>query len=410
MYSLNLTKERKVLLTLIANSLSTEKEIEIDAETLKTVDFSAVLDEALAQAVHVLTFSSLKKYEEYVPKEVYEKWKTLFLKSCRKNLIVGNNQAEMVNVLSTNNLDYVILKGEASAAYYPNPELRALGDVDFYVGYDNASKTEEALISAGYIRDDMKHKSHMIFKKSPAHLEMHYNIAGVPLGKKGEIVKERIKDILIKTQKKSGLLGEFLAPSDFHHGIVILLHTQHHNLNDGLGLRHLCDWASFVNKTVNMPFWTEMVEFMREISIIKYASVLTKLCATYFDTALPDWAKDAEDELCSALLEDVFLGGNFGRKDNKRARSGLLITKNGEKKRGAIRTLAIELHRSILIRYPIVKKVWILYPFIYGYKVIKNFIQMLFGKKVSIGKMKPQAKLRQELYDKLQVFNETEDD
>ena len=34
-------------------------------------------------------------------------------------------------------------------------------------------------------------------------------------------------------------------PSHFHHGLNLLLHTNQHLLGEGLGLRHLCDWAVF---------------------------------------------------------------------------------------------------------------------------------------------------------------------
>jgi hypothetical protein len=134
-------------------------------------------------------------------------------------------------------------------------------------------------------------------------------------------------------------------------------------LDDGLGLRHLCDWAAFVKATQNEAFWTEeLLPLMKEIGIMKYASVATKLCATYLHIPCPAWAADADDTLCDGLLADVFLGGNFGRKNNERARSGSLIAKKGEKKRGPIAAMAVSLHRAILLKYPIVKKVWILYP------------------------------------------------
>ena len=45
-----------------------------------------------------------------------------------------------------------------------------------------------------------------------------------------------------------------------------------------------------------------------------------------------------------------------------------------------------------------------------SWKVIKNLFQMLTGKKVSIGKMIPKAQERKALYDRLEVFEETEDE
>jgi hypothetical protein len=324
---------------------------------------------------------------------------------------VQQAQADMAELMREKGFGYIVIKGESSAAYYPNPELRALGDVDFLIDTSRQAEIENALMQAGYERDGMEHISHRIFRKVGAHLEMHYQVPGIPVGEKGDKVRAFLKDAVKCGECKQGGLAEFYAPCPKHHGLIILLHMQHHNLDDGLGLRHLCDWAAFVKATQNDTFWAEeLLPLMKEIGIMKYASVATKLCATYLHIPCPTWAADADDALCDGLLADVFLGGNFGRKNNERARSGALIAKKGEKKRGPIATMAVSLHRAVLLKYPIVKKVWILYPFIYVWKVIKNLFQMMIGKKVSIGKMLPEAKKRQELYDKLEVFQETEEE
>ncbi len=408
MYQLNLTKERKVLLNLLSISIN-ENAPKLDGKFFKGVELDVVKKEAISQGVHLCSFSALKFYKEYLVKDVYEDWKKYFFTSVKKNVLVGQSQATMVSVMNQGGFNYVVIKGESSASYYPDPNLRVLGDVDFLIDTDKQFEIENALVSAGYNRDKTEHISHRVFRKPQSHLEMHFSIPGMPSGEGREIVKEKLKTVLTTSQIKDGVMGKFSAPSDFHHGLIIMLHACHHNLNDGLGLRHICDWANYVNKTKDCDFWQELVEVFDKIGILKYAKVVTKLCSLYLGNFCPDWAKDGDEDLASSLLEDVFLGGNFGRKDDQRARSGQLIVKGDGKKRCAIFSLAVSLHKSIVLRYPIVKKVWIFYPFIYAYKVIKNLLQMVTGKKVSISKMAPHAKLRQELYDKLDVFKKGEE-
>lgn len=410
MYELNLTKEQKILLNLLAMGLSNNpKELWLESEELDGADWEAVLQESLVQTVPMTAFQAAKAYENKIPQAVFARWKNLFFQAYQTNVRVQQAQADMAELMREKGFGYIVIKGEASSAYYPSPELRALGDVDFLIDTSRQAEIENALMAAGYKRDGMEHISHRIFKKVGAHLEMHYQVPGIPVGEKGEKVRAFLKEAVACGECKQGGLAEFYAPEPKHHGLIILLHMQHHNLDDGLGLRHLCDWAAFIKATQNEAFWTEeLLPLMKEIGIMKYASVVTKLCATYLRIPCPAWAADAEETLCDGLLADVFLGGNFGRKNNERARSGALIAKKGEKKRGAIATMAISLHRSIVLHNPIVKKVWILYPFIYVWKVIKNLFQMMIGKKVSIGKMLPEAKKRQDFYDKLEVFKETE--
>lgn len=412
MYELNLTKEQKILLNLTAMGISeTPQALRLSKEELSGAVWEKVIEEALAQTVPMLAFQEAKAYETYIPQEVYSRWKKLFFQAYQTNARVWQSQADMAQIMRENGLPYIVIKGEASAAYYPNPELRALGDVDFLIDTSCQEEVENALMAAGYERDSMAHISHRIFRKPDAHLEMHYQVPGIPVGEKGEKVRTFLRFAATSGVKKQGGLSEFFAPTDVYHGLIILLHMQHHNLNDGLGLRHLCDWAVFVQKTKNELFWQEqLLPLMRDIGIYKYAAVATKLCHIYLGIDCPEWAEGAENSLCDGLLADVFLGGNFGRKNNVRARSGSLIAQKGEEKHGAVVTLAVSLHKAVVLRYPIVKKIWILYPFIYVWKVCKNLFQMCTGKKVSIGKMIPEAKKRQELYDKLEVFQETEEE
>ena len=372
-------------------------------------NWKQIKEESIMQTVPLTTFESVMEYKDYIPKEVYEDWGSIALSVHQNNMTVQHSQFELIKLLNENNFKYQIIKGTSAAAYYQKPSSRAFGDIDFLIDKNEQSKIEETLIKAGYKKDSMAHISHVIFKKTYAHLELHFEVAGLPTGKMGERIKEFLHPSIESSIIQDYDFGQFNSPDYLYHAVIILLHMQHHNLNDGMGLRHLCDWAAFVNKTGDKDFWTEkFIPFVKEVGLYKYLSVVTEMCVKYLFVKKPKWLIDSDEELCAELLEDMFIGGNFGRKNNERARSGQIIAKKGEKKRSAVGTLAHALHKSILLRYPIVKKVWIIYPFIFCWKVVKNLFEMAIGKKVSIGKMLPEAKKRQAIYDKLKVFEISE--
>lgn len=50
---------------------------------------------------------------------------------------IQGEQAALVQLFRENHIPMAILKGMAAAVYYPQPELRALGDVDFLVQKDD---------------------------------------------------------------------------------------------------------------------------------------------------------------------------------------------------------------------------------------------------------------------------------
>ena len=123
-------------------------------------------------------------------------------------------------------------------------------------------------------------------------------------------------------------------------------------------------------------------------------------------SACPSFCEQVDDNLCKEIILDVFSGGNFGTKDVARKKSGMMISEHGKSgtKHGAIYNLAHGLHVAVITQTPIVKKVWILYPFIYVYRALRFLFLTIIGKRPKLSKMKEHANKRKSVYDKLKVF------
>ena len=235
---------------------------------------------------------------------------------------------------------------------------------------------------------------------------MHYQIPGIPYGEMGEKIRAFAKDAMTSPEKLQGENGEFSVPTKPLHGLILLLHTQHHMVGEGIGLRHLCDWACFVDKTANEPFWKDsLLNFFEEIGFMTYASVITKTSAKAFGIECPDWAEDADDSLCNEVLEDIFCG-NFGVKDSNRVRTGMLITARGKDgfSHNKWKRMCQVLRRNIQSTHPIVNKYKILYPIFFLYRVTKYMILSLFGKRPTINKLAKSIDKRKSVYEKLRIF------
>ena len=407
---MEISKEQKLLLNLIAMSLSDQPEkLKLSSEELSGVDFVKVAKESIYQAVTVQAFNSAYVYKDSIPQPVYNKWQEFAINVMQTNLKVIKAQDELVSLLENNKFEYAIIKGTSSSSYYKEPFDRALGDVDFLINPNDQSLIEELLEKNGYQKDPMGHISHVVFTKPNAHLEMHFEVAGLPENEYKNTVKDFVAPTVQTAVQKEIEKSFFKAPINLYHGVIILLHTQHHMLGEGLGLRHLCDLATFVQRTHDQPFWTEkLLPFAKEIGLYKFLCVMVKTCVKHLKISTPTWLEDFLEPSAEDVIMDVLSSGNLGKKDGVKSSSGALIAKKGKKKRGALSTLAISLHRAVLLKYPIVKKVWILYPFIYIFKAVQNVLRMIFGKRTSLTKMIPEAKKRQALYDKLDVYKTKE--
>ena len=399
------TLEQRVLIELLAGEISGKSEL--CEEELKSVDWAEVLKESKAQAVALMAAEAVVKYRDYIPN--YSDFENIAAAAHSLNVRTAFEEQQLNNIMGDR--PFVILKGMAAASYYPKPRGRSLGDIDFLIDPSHREEIEELLSKNGYKNWDRDHICHVVFKKGNAHLEMHFEIAGIPYGKAGERVREFMSDAL-----KNPLTAEFdgwsfPVPNDIYHGLIILLHMQHHMLGEGLGLRHICDWACYLQKTENKPFWSELLNLFEEIGILTYAKVISKISSMYFHINCPKWAEDADEVLCRDVMEDILTGGNFGRKDSTRAKSGMMISEHGKSgtSRGKLANLFWTLHHSTPSIFPIVKKCPLLYPFLDCYRAFLYLVKTAKGERASFAKLLPQANERKSVYDRLHLFDTDND-
>ena len=397
------TLEQRVLIELLAGEISGKVRL-CEAE-LKAANWAKVLKEAKAQAVPLMAAEAVVKYKDNIPN--YSDWENVAATAHAYNLHTAYNEQKLNEIMKGH--PFIILKGMAAAAYYPKPHERSIGDIDFLIDPAEKQELEELLSNKRYEKQNIKNEYHVSFNKSDTHLEMHFEIAGIPYGDSGKKVREFMMDAVkhsVPTQFDDWI---FPAPKDIYHGLIILLHMQHHMLDEGLGLRHICDWSCYVQKTEGMPFWPELLDLFEKIGILTYAKVVTKICSMYFHINCPKWAENADEELCNDVMNDVLIGGNFGRKDKLRSTSSLMISKleNTGIKRGKVSNLLWILHCSVLSKYPIITKCPLLYPVFYCYRAMLYLVRMLLGKRSSFIKLAPMAKQRKSVYDRLHLF-ETE--
>jgi hypothetical protein len=235
---------------------------------------------------------------------------------------------------------------------------------------------------------------------------MHFQVAGLPLGRLGEKARAYLSDAVdtAKITERDGV--QIPVPAPEKHGAILLLHSSHHLLGEGLGLRHLCDWAVFVTATKEETFWTEsLLPFFKEIGLFVFAKTLTKTASKYLFTACPSWAEDADEALCDKVMRDILQGGNFGRKDKARARSGMILSNHG--KEGTKRSFlynAFQKTHVVTMRVKAVQKCKLLYPFVWVGKTVQYLMRSLTNKRPKVNVLWKNAKDRKTIYDQLHIF------
>lgn len=395
-----LREHEKILLDILANNLfNAGRTIDLNEENL-----DAVWSEAYAQAVTLMAFNNSN--EDILKNERCAYIRKKLSQSLATNAKVDFEHVRICSLMKNAGIPCTILKGFSSALYYPDPLMRSMGDVDFLVDTDNFEEANRVLSENGYEATGKNHDVHDIYLSKICRCEMHFQPSGIPEGKAGVKVRKYLSGLLENSETAKTELGDITVPSAYHHGLIILLHMCHHLTGDGLGLRHLCDWAVFLNNIGEEKFLEMFEKTFRSIGLWEFAKIMTFISCEYLGLPGMKWAKNADKKLADYILIDIIIGGNFGQKHADRSHESLLISSKNEKEISMLRQFFISANSIVYNNWKISRKLKFLLPFGWIFFGGRYIIRSLLGKRPKIRpqKVAKEASERINIYSDLNLF------
>lgn len=405
-----LTRQQRFLLQLLGKSLF-GKDCEADPEA----DWPELLEEARAQTVLPLALDGAVEFLPAVLPESLENERSRML---IHNMNVEYGHTELHRLLQEAGIPYVIMKGSASAAYYPSPMLRMMGDIDVLVEKDREGEAEALLLEKGFHKADVTKEDASYYRSVEGgerqEVELHHSPKGIPERLAGERAAAALADCVETGRLHVSELGEYRVPDDFHHGLILLLHTANHMINTGVGLRHLCDWAVFADRLGPERFCSLFEEPLKSMGLWHFARVLTAICVRWLGCAEQPWAEEGvEEELLEPLCADIFSGGNFGRKDEQRINQAKLMTdkgKGGVDGTGMLRQLVRTMNEKGRLALPAAKRFPVLMPAAWTAASWSYLRRVAKGRSpgIRVKEMVRGASQRRAIYQKLRLFETDE--
>lgn len=405
MKSDKITEYQYLLLKMLSDSLFNQK----NDSDLNNESIAKVYSEAYIQTVELIAFSniSLDSFEPVVSLPLKHKINSRFI----RNISINNAHIRLHNLLQRENIPYVILKGIAAADYYPDPMLRAMGDVDFLVKPEDIERVDKLFLSIGYKSAKKENDHHITYDGTDARYELHFCPPGIPDGVAGERIEEVFSDIIEKRVEIKTEIGNVFVPSRLHHGLILLLHTVHHLTGDGLGLRHLCDWAVFQNSFNKDDFCSIFKSLLKSVGLWQFTLVLSDVCVRYLGCPVILPVTEEISELSDKFIEDIFSSGNFGQKNEDRSHESLLISSPSKSNSENYITMVLQAFRAVneivYRNWPFVRKFKVFLPVGWLFFGVRYVSRSLMGKRPSIHlkSVLSEAHSRIEFYNRLILFD-----
>lgn len=405
---------QSLLLQVINAALFGKKVPDVAAEQLMPL-----VDESKAQAVYPLAFSILdRQLQEKLTDKQYNECSEEFFRYAIAGTQNFAEHSELHELMTSNEMPYVAMKGLASAMYYPEPNLRSMGDVDFLVAKENVSQAGKLLESIGFKVDHGEEDDgiHIAYTRPPMSIwELHHSVNGIPNNEIGELIRAEM-DKTIPTAESAEVDGSTCRlPDKFHHGLIMLLHTASHLTSEGVGLRHLCDWAVFASTLSDAEFREIFEKKFKRFGLWRFAQALTLLGIRYLGAPNRVWTLEAVEShkldasTLEGLMNDILSGGNFGTKDMNRYREIKYISDRSEGtvgKNGILRQGFKAMNDKVRRDYKTLGKHKALLPVGYIAEGGKYIALLLTGKRKSSNtkQMLKEAAERKKIYASLNLF------
>lgn len=220
-------------------------------------------------------------------------------------------------------VDTYVLKGFSLSRLYPKPEHRPCTDMDCYLK-DKYEEGNRVAKENGLTVDCSYYKHSKILLRGLT-VENHQYL--LPIKGSGKAKRfERELRLWIDNGGNEYIGGSQLkATSPFFDAVYVLAHAQEHFLNEGIILRHICDWAMVLRTHGDKVDWDEWKHVCKEDGMLSFGYAMSRLANSICGVSVPfDCPKD--DEADRRLLDDTLYRkvGGRGKRSNMQVRIDLV--------------------------------------------------------------------------------------
>lgn len=399
-----------IALDLLKRSLRGEESTD---EKYIEVDWEQAFTFLKEHEVTPFAWHAIKKTPQYaqsVPDAIQARMKSIVMASLICNECLMESQDRILRLFLENGIRCAVLKGTSVAAVYPQPVLRALGDIDLLVEQQSLDAACVLLKNEGYIQTEEAHDFHIGFHNPNVSVELHFAISDITNSKQEECIRAFMDNALENTGIRTIDSYTFPVLSAAHQALSLLLHMERHWAAGGIGLRQLMDWCVFVQSHEASVWQEEIMPVLLKSGLLRFSAALTTACVSYLglENQHALWCASTPMELAEDMMADILESGNLGQRLAERSTSALFLAldREGETEESLFYGAFRNISRNIRNKYPICRKIPVLFVFYWIYLPLRYWVRSLLGLRLkqSTRKIMKIAALRKKLYHELREY------
>lgn len=249
------------------------------------------------------------------PDRIAPEFLPLLRKQCYQEISLYARRAEQMRQLAAEldkqGIACIFFKGFVVRDYYPVPELRTFGDVDFVIRREDREKSDALMKALGYAPRDTWEPAYS-YLKGTEYYELHTDVMEIDVSDKADYAAY-YSHIWEHTQTaKVVMLPHALEFTPEFHFLYLLTHIAKHISGSGAGIRMYLDIAFFLRHFGDSIDWRWITEELKKLCLADFANMALSAVARWFGIESPIPLKPVSEDVMEDFLDFTLSGGVYG--------------------------------------------------------------------------------------------------
>mgnify|MGYP002540032957 CR=1 FL=1 len=219
----------------------------------------------------------------------------------------ASSMVRLIDKMDKEGIDHLLFKGYVLKNYYPVPELRTYGDIDFLIHAEDREKSDALMMREKFERKTDWEPVYSYFNQTE-YYEIHTDVMEVDVSDKANY-KGYFRHIWEHAHLIGGHTYE-LSPE--YHFLYLLTHIAKHICSSGAGIRMYMDIAVFVKYFGDTLDWDYVQKELDTLCFTEFANMVLTVVQDYLGVRSPFPLQRIDQQVKEEFMEYTLAGGVFG--------------------------------------------------------------------------------------------------
>ncbi len=223
----------------------------------------------------------------------------------------GNQMLRLAEAFDRAGIDHLLFKGFVLRNYYPVPELRTYGDVDFVIRREDRTRSNELMKGLGYEPKDTWEPAYS-YRKGAEYYEVHTDVMEVDVSDKADYTAYFSRIWEHTRPSETVQLPHALEFTPEFHLLYLLTHIAKHISVSGAGIRMYLDIAFFLRHFDGALDWALVAGELEKLAFSDFANMVFSAVEHWFGVESPLPLRPVPEQVMADFLEFTLSGGVYG--------------------------------------------------------------------------------------------------